>query len=148
MESSVLTALIVGIGGLCTGIGGIVLAFVKKPHETKNLDAQTMLTYSEIAKVNADRAENTAKLMDARNQDLMLRLTSLEDERSKLKQERDELEARVKVLESESAELKIERVQLNQRIEALEDENEVLRKQLAELNIEPAKVKRKPRAST
>jgi chromosome segregation ATPase len=141
-------SLIVGISGVILGLGSLIVAFLKKPHETQSLDAQTIKTYAEAAKINADRAENTAKMMDARNADLMMRVTELENERETLRAEREALGDRVKALEDENKKLHEERLSLSERVKALEEENEVLRQQLLELKVEPAKTRKRKDSST
>lgn len=136
-------ALIIGILGLATGLGSIIVAFLKKPHETRSLDAQTVKTYAEAAKLEADRAADTALRMDARNLELYNRVSALEAERSVLRTERENLTVRVKSLEDERDELQKNREELMLRVAALEEENEILRKQLDDLHIEPAKVRKK-----
>lgn len=75
MDNTLIIALIALIGSLAS----ILVPLLKKPHEVKKIDADTVKTYAEAAKLSAERAEASAKIQDEKIAELMSYVEDLED---------------------------------------------------------------------
>lgn len=75
MNDTLIVAIIALIGSLVS----ILVPLLKKPHEVKNLDADTAKTYAEAAKLSAERAEKSAQIQEAKILELIAHVEDLED---------------------------------------------------------------------
>ena len=77
--------LIVAIVGVIGSVSGILLALRKYPHEAAGLDADTLKTYIEAAKIQQERYDTLEKKFDAYRAEIETRIANLEEENELLK---------------------------------------------------------------
>lgn len=98
--------LIVAIVGVVGSISGILLALRKYPHEAAGLDAETLKTYIEAAKIQQERYNDLEQKFDAYKVQIEARMTALEEENDALKDWAERLVHQVQSLGVEPVKIK------------------------------------------
>ena len=83
--------LIIAVVGVLGSATGIILALRKAPHESNNLDADTIKKYIEGARIQQDRYNELEAKFDAYKQETDSRIASMQDEMARLSEENQAL---------------------------------------------------------
>lgn len=76
--------LILGIVSIIGSLAAVLIAILRRPHEVKNLDADTVKKYAEAASSSADRAHDTAVELEEYRKNSEAKIKSLEDKITEL----------------------------------------------------------------